>query len=70
MALKVLSRKPYDWGVKDFSAVDHMIGNSFTSARISQIVIGKDCVVYKMSAVQKIMDFFNLMFPCIIIRCQ
>ena len=55
----MLSRKPYDGGVKDFSAVDHMFVNLFTSARISQIFIGSDFVVYKMSAVQKIMDFFK-----------
>jgi len=46
-----------DGGVKDFSAVAHIIGNPLTSVRISQIFIGKDCVVYKMSAVQKIMAF-------------
>jgi hypothetical protein len=53
----MLSRKLYDVGVKDFSAVDRVIGNPFTHARTSQIFIGKDCVVHKMSAVQNIMDF-------------
>jgi len=52
----MLSRKLYDGCVKDFPAVDRMIGNPFTRARPSKLFIGKDCVVYKMSAVLKIMD--------------
>jgi len=44
-------------GVSKSSAVDRMIGNPFTPARTSQIFIGKDCVIYKMPAVQKVTDF-------------